>query len=156
MGRSAATGTTPILEAADQNIGNSAVLTPQEGSAGTVIPQSTTTTSYVRLLELTGGSSRGQTVSIVFTASRVLRGAQNPNPGFAGPVTGILEYGNGGRDTRAEFDVPVGPFAGSINEATSAVQPQDGIVTITVPTGVVRAFVTPSARTNDKFNWGVV
>jgi hypothetical protein len=77
----------------------------------------------------------------VFTVTRILRGSENPNPGFAGPITGIVEYGNGGRDTRIELDVPVGPFAGSINEATSAIQPQDGIVTVTVPTGVVRAYL---------------
>lgn len=141
MGRSASTDNTPILDAADQNIGNSTVLTPQEGSAGTVIPQSTGTSSYVRLLELTGASRLGQTVSVIFTATRLLRGSPNPNPGFAGPLTGILEYGSGGRDTRVEFDIPVGPFSGSINEASSAIQPQDGIVTVTVPTSVVRAYV---------------
>jgi hypothetical protein len=121
---------------ADQNIGNSTVLQPQAGSGGTVIPQ----TNPARLLQLTGPSQKGQTTSVVFTASRIV-GADNPNPGYAGPVTGIVEFGNGARFTRVEFDVPLGPYVGLFTGANAATEPQDGGTVITVPTGVLRAYV---------------
>jgi hypothetical protein len=134
MGRDTTADRTPVLMNADQNIGNSTVLLPQEGIA-TVIPQ----TNPARLLNLTGGSAVGQTISIIFTASRIV-GAQNPNPGLPGPVTGVLEFGSGGRSTKVEFDVPVGPFTGFFQQATNAVEPQDGGVIVTVPTSVLRAY----------------
>ena len=121
---------------ADQNIGNSTILQPQAGTVGTTIPQ----TNPARLLQLTGPSKTGQTTSIVFTASRIV-GSDNPNPGLPGPITGIVEFGNGARFTRAEFDVPLGPYLGVFSRATVASEPQDGGVVITVPTGVLRAYV---------------
>jgi hypothetical protein len=124
----------PLLEDAEQNIGNSATVLPQSGSA-TVIPQ----TNPARILDLAGGSAAGQTTTITMTVSRII-GAENPNPGFPGPITGVIEFGNGGRFTRIEFDIPVGPFFGNINEASNAVEPQDGIVMVTVPTSTVRAY----------------
>jgi len=120
---------------ADQNIGNSALLQPQQGAAATTIPN----TNPDRILQLSGPSKRAQTTSIVFTASRVV-GANNPNPGYAGPITGILEFGNGGRFTKVEFDVPLGPFLGTFQGAAAASEPQDGGVIVTVPTGVLRAY----------------
>ena len=136
MGRDVTSDTTPLLKNADQNIGNSTILYPQAGTVGVVIP----TTNPPRLLNLTGGSAVGQTVSVVMTVSRILQGNDNPNPGFPGPITGIIEFGNGGRFTKIEFDLTVGPFAGSINEASSAVEPQDGVTIVTVPTGVLRVY----------------
>lgn len=128
--------TKPLLKDAEQNIGNSSVLAPQVGLP-TVIPQS----NPPRILNLGGGSSStGQTTSVIFTASRILQGDQNPNPGFPGPVTGVLEFGNGGRSTTIEFDLALGPFAGLISSASSALQPQDGVTVVTVPTGVLRAY----------------
>jgi hypothetical protein len=121
---------------ADQNIGNSIVLQPQMGTVGTIIPQ----TNPARLLQLTGPSKTGKTTSIVFTASRIV-GSNNPNPGYAGPITGVVEFGNGARFTRAEFDIPLGPFAGTFHGASVATEPQDGGVIVTVPTGVLRAYV---------------
>ena len=135
MGRDLTADKTPLLMNAEQNIGNSEIVNPQAGNAGVVIPQ----TNPQRIIMLTGGSAVGQTVSIVMGASRIV-GSANPYPGFAGPITGMVEYGNGGRSTRVEFDVPVGPFAGSIDQATSAIEPQDGLTTVTVPTGVIRAY----------------
>lgn len=135
MGRDITADKTPLLMNAEQNIGNSEIVNPQAGNAGVVIPQ----TNPQRIIMLTGGSAVGQTVSIVMGASRIV-GAANPYPGFAGPITGVVEYGNGGRSTRVEFDIPVGPFAGSIDQATSAIEPQDGLTTVTVPTGVIRAY----------------
>ena len=135
MGRDTIADATPLLKAAEQNIGNSAILQPQAGLP-TVIPQ----TNPARILDLSGGSGAGQTTSIIFTATRLSQGADNPNPGFPGPITGILEFGNGGRFTRIEFDIPVGPFDGSLNVASNAVEPQDGMVIVQVPTGIVRAY----------------
>ena len=119
---------------AEQNIGNGFILQPQSGGA-TIIPQ----TNPERLLMLTGPSSAGQTTSIVLTASRIV-GPNNPYPGFPGPITGVIEFGNGGQFTRVEVDVPIGPFAGSILQAAVATEPQDGGIIITVPTGVLRVY----------------
>jgi hypothetical protein len=145
MGRNTTADRTPLLMNADQNIGNSTVLVPLNpplnlpplppSDCGTVIPQ----TNPARILDLPGGSAVGQTASVVFTASRIA-GPDNPNPGFAGPVTGIVEFGNGGRFTRVEFDVPIGPFSGLIRQSSNAVEPQDGGTIITVPTGVLRCY----------------
>lgn len=121
---------------AEQNIGNSiASLQPQAGGA-TVIPQ----TNPERILMLSGPSSAGQTTSIALTASRIVPGPNNPSPGFPGPITGIIEFGNGGQFTRAEVDIPIGPFAGQFNAAAPATEPQDGGVIVTVPTGVLRVY----------------
>ena len=125
---------------ADQNIGNSFLLQPQAGSGGTIVPQSSATQSYERILQLSGPSKTAQTTSVVFTASRVQPGPSNPNPGYAGPVTGIVEFGNGGRFTRVEFDVPIGPYLGTFDSSSPSVEPQDGGVVITVPSGVLRAY----------------
>ena len=120
---------------AEQNIGNSIqALQPQAGGA-TVIPQ----TNPERILMLSGPSSAGQTTSVILTASRIV-GSQNPNPGYPGPITGVIEFGNGGQFTRAEVDIPVGPFAGQVRAAAPATEPQDGGVIITVPTGVLRVY----------------
>jgi hypothetical protein len=120
---------------ADQNIGNSTLLQPQPGSVATVIAA----TNPARLFQLNGPSKTAQTVSVVFTASRIV-GQDNPNPGYAGPITGILEFGNGGRFTKVEFDVPVGPFLGNFQGAVASSEPQDGGVIVTVPSGVLRAY----------------
>ena len=124
---------------ADQNIGNGFILQPQAGGA-TVVPQSSAnSSSYERILMLTGPSSTGQTTSIVLTASR-LSGPNNPYPGFPGPITGIIEFGNGGQFTKVEVDIPIGPFVGDFQTATPATEPQDGGVIVTVPTGVLRVY----------------
>jgi hypothetical protein len=135
MGRDVTADTTPLLMNAEQNIGNSEIVNPQEGTEGTVVP----TTNPPRILNLTGGSAVGQTVSVVMTVSRLLKN-QNPNPGFPGPITGVIEFGNGTRSTRVEFDLVVGPFTGQFTQASEAVEPQDGIVVVTVPTGVLRVY----------------
>jgi len=141
MGRDTTADSTPILKQAEQNLGNSTILVPSNpdctatGIPITVIPN----TNPARLLNLTGGSAVAQTISIVMTASRIV-GANNPNPGYAGPVTGIVEFGNGGRFTRVEFDVPVGAYAGYFTQAANALDPQAGGAIITVPTSVIRAY----------------
>jgi hypothetical protein len=141
MGRDTTADSTPILKQAEQNLGNSTILVPENpdctatGIPITVIPN----TNPARLLNVTGGSAVAQTISIVMTASRIV-GADNPNPGYAGPVTGIVEFGNGGRFTRVEFDVPVGAYAGFFTHAANAIDPQAGGAIVTVPTSVVRAY----------------
>ncbi|HVN30864.1 MAG TPA: hypothetical protein VMT45_02660 [Thermoanaerobaculaceae bacterium] len=157
MGRDVTASKGLLLDDADQNIGNSQTVVPQQSAnpppnVGTTQAQ----TNPPRIIILEGGSARGQTVSVVMTASRIIGGtADNPNPGLPGPITGIVEFGNGGRSTSVEFDVPIGPYTGTFASATSAQQPQDGGTIITVPTGVVRAyarydnlFVTPRLGNN--------
>lgn len=119
---------------ADQNIGNGVVVQPQLAGP-TTIPQS----NPDRLLTLSGPSGTGQTTSVVLTAARIV-GAQNPSPGFPGPITGVIEFGNGGQFTRVEVDIPIGPFIGSFQAAAPASEPQDGGVIVTLPTGVLRAY----------------
>jgi hypothetical protein len=130
-----------LLDNAEQNIGNSINLLPEVGPLGPLVPSFTIIpqANPARLLALSGPSDKGQTTTIVMTASRVI-GAANPNPGLPGPITGIIEYGSGGRFTRIEFDIPVGPFFGAINQASAAVEPQDGCAIVTVPTSVLRAY----------------
>jgi len=118
---------------ADQNIGNSTDLVPEPGAGGTTQVQ----TNPPRLLSLDGPSKQGEMTSVIFTASR------KPNvTGIAGPVTGIIEFGNGGRFTRIEVDVPVGPYQGIqlVPSNTTAVEPQDGGTIVSVPTGVLRTY----------------
>jgi hypothetical protein len=119
---------------ADQNIGNGVIVQPQL-TGPTTIPQ----TNPDRILMLSGPSGTGQTTSVVLTASRIV-GSDNPNPGFPGPITGVIEFGNGGQFTRVEVDVPIGPFIGSFQGAAPATEPQDGGVIVTVPTGVLRVY----------------
>lgn len=126
---------------ADQNIGNGSIIQPQSGPA-TVIPQ----TNPERILMLSGPSNTGQTTSITLTAARIV-GPNNPSPGLPGPITGIIEFGNGGQFTRVEVDIPIGPFAGLFIQAAQGTEPQDGGVIVTVPTGVLRVY----ARYDNQF-----
>jgi len=138
MGLDTTSSKKPILQDAEQNIGNSEVIYPQAGPAAgsaTTIPQK----SPARIIQLSAGSAAGQTTSVIVTATRLPRN-KNPTPGFPGPITGIIEFGNGGRSTSMEFDVPMGPFIGSVTAAAEATEPRDGIAVITVPTGVIRLY----------------
>ena len=119
---------------ADQNIGNGVVIQPQLTGA-TVIPQ----TNPERILMLSGPSSAGQTTTIAITASRIV-GSENPNPGYPGPITAVIEFGNGGQFTTAEVDVPPGPYLGYTTHAAPSTEPKDGGVIVTVPTGVLRVY----------------
>ena len=94
-----------LLDDAENNVGNATTLNPQELPAGfefTVQKQP----APPRLLNLTSASKTGQNVTVVMTASRV------SGKGVAGPVTGVIEFGNGTQSTRVEFDIPVGPYIG--------------------------------------------
>lgn len=119
---------------AEQNIGNGVIIQPQAGGA-TVVPQ----TNPDRILMLSGPSGSAQTTSIALTASRIV-GPNNPNPGFPGPITAVIEFGNGGQFTKVEVDIPLGPFAGFFNQLSQSIEPQDGGTIVTVPTGVLRVY----------------
>jgi hypothetical protein len=127
-----------LLADADMNIGNSNIIQPAvtPSNIGTVTPS----TNPPRILNLTGTSSHGQSTTVAIGASRIAQGANNPNPGFAGPITGVIEFGSGGRDTKVEIDLPLGPFMGSLNAVSSSEQTQDGGVMVTVPTSVLRVY----------------
>lgn len=127
--------TTPLLNNAEQNIGNSEIVQPQEGTA-TILPQM----NPPRIIMLTGGSASGQTTTVTMTAARLLPGPDNPNPGLAGPITGVVDFGSGARSTRVEFDVPCGPYIGYVSQASNATEPQDGGTMVTVPTSIIRAY----------------
>jgi hypothetical protein len=136
MGRNSIADKTPMLNDAEENLGSSKVVRPQAGTEGVVIPQ----TNPDRIIVLAGGSAVAQTTTLTMTASRIIDSADNPIPGFAGPITGIAQFGNGGRFTQVEFDIPVGPFTGAINQASNVIEPADGIITITLPTSALRAY----------------
>ena len=128
---------TRLLDDVDQNIGNSSVFQPQvlpPGQYYSAKPQSLTNNS--RLLNLTAQSKSGQSITVVMTVARIVN-----TPGWIGPITGIIEFGNGSETTRIEFDVPPGPYIGSITGTDRAETPQDSGAVVQVPTGVVRAFI---------------
>lgn len=125
-----------LLDDGDQNIGNAVVISRQplvNGSDATIIP-ATTEPFYQRILALDALSPTGQMVTLTFTASLF-----TPNRFLGigiGNITGIVEFGNGSQFTRLEVDIPVGPY----QVTTTAFQPQDSGVTITLPAGTLRAF----------------
>lgn len=127
---------TRLLDDVDQNIGNASNFLPQSTVGGqyTTIPQTLTNNS--RLLSLTSESKLGQSITVVMTAARLVN-----TSGWVGPLTGILEFGNGAVITKTEFDIPFGPYQGSFLTSTNSVEPQDSGAVIQVPTGVLRAYV---------------
>jgi hypothetical protein len=133
--RAGKTGTS-LLDDGENNVGNSTQLQPQVLPAGqnyTTEPQ--TTANNGRVLNLTSSSAKGQSITVVLLAARV-SGAD----GNVGPLTGIIEFGNGAVATSIEFDVPVGPFIGQAGFDKAGDTPRDGGAVVQVPTGIVRAF----------------
>ena len=128
---------TRLLDDVDQNIGNSSVFQPQAlppMQYFTAKPQSLTNNS--RLLNLTSQSKSGQSITVVMTVARLVN-----TPGWAGPITGIIEFGNGSVTTQIEFDIPFGPYIGTLEGTSQSEEPHDSGAVVQVPTGVVRAFV---------------
>jgi hypothetical protein len=125
-----------LLDDSDMNIGNAATLAPQVLPAGVYhTTQAQTLTNNSRLLNLTAESKSGQSITVVMTASRL------PNTaGLPGPITGVIEFGNGAVTTKVEFDVPFGPYQGDYLSTVNNVEPQDSGAIIQVPTGVLRVF----------------
>jgi|WetSurMetagenome_2_1015567.scaffolds.fasta_scaffold18657_4 hypothetical protein len=124
-----------LLSNADQNIGNRQILEPKAPyNQATIVAQ---TADLLQPIKLNASSADGMTRSIILTACRQLI----PGAGAVGPVTAIIEFGNGSVTTRAEVDVPTGPFQGkTLISATNAITPQDGGVIVTVPTGAVNVY----------------
>jgi hypothetical protein len=124
---------TRLLDDAENNVGNATVLQPEilpPGQNFTVVKQS----NPPRVLNLTAESKTGQSTTLVMTASRTQQA------GVAGPVTGVIEFGNGTQSTRVEFDVPIGRYVGDFTSVSRGTQPEDSGAIIQVPTGVLRAY----------------
>ena len=127
---------TKLLDDGENNIGNATKLEPIPLPPGpnnySKVPAPSNNS---RLLNLTASSKQGQSITVVITAARV------PDAdGFVGPITGIVEFGNGSSTTKVEFDVPIGPYIGDIAHDQKGDQPQDSGAIVQVPTGIVRAF----------------
>ena len=123
-----------LLDDAENNVGSATILQPEilpPGQNFTVVKQS----NPPRVLNLTAESKTGQSVTVVMTAAR-----QANTVGLAGPVTGIIEFGNGTQTTKIEFDVPIGPYTGFFENVTPGTQPDDSGAVIQVPTGIVRSY----------------
>jgi hypothetical protein len=130
-----------LLDDNENNVGNATVVEPQILPAGQVIT-AVKQAAPPRLLNLTSESKTGQSVTVVMTASRIT--AQR---GFVGPLTGVIEFGNGTQSTKIEFDIPVGPYVGDLFSVQQGTQPEDSGAVIQVPTGIVRAY----ARYDDAY-----
>jgi hypothetical protein len=126
-----------LLDDGENNVGNAQIIQPQ------ILPTTAPLTQFTtqkqegppRLLNLTATSRTGQSVTIVMTAAR-----NNNTTGAVGPLTGIVEFGNGTQFTRVEFDIPIGPYQGSFLGTIPGTQPEDSGAVIQVPTAVVRAY----------------
>jgi hypothetical protein len=149
-----------LLDDGENNIGNQTVLQPQVLPA---VPQTLPfqvlpwtkfkQSAPFRLLDLTSESKTGQSMTVVMTASR-----QQNSRGVAGPVVGIIEFGNGTQSTKIEFDIPFGPYSGSsvldpLTSVAPGTQPEDGITLAQFPTGMLRvyarydnAYLTPNIK----------
>ena len=123
-----------LLDDGENNVGNATALMPQILPAGQVLT-TVKQSNPPRLLNLTAESNTGQSMTLVMTASR-----QANHQGVAGPITGIIEFGNGTQSTKVEFDVPFGPFVGDIDGVAPGTQPEDGGAVVQIPTGVLRAY----------------
>jgi hypothetical protein len=130
-----------LLDDNENNVGNATTLSPQLLPTG-VDYTTNKQASPPRVLNLTAESKKGQSVTVVMTAAR-----QANQSGPMGPVTGIIEFGNGTQNTRIEFDIPIGPYTGNYFAVTPGTQPEDSGAVIQVPTGIVRAY----ARYDDAY-----
>lgn len=131
-----------LLDDADLNIGNAAIVIPQNltGDAETIPAQ-----NPPRILNLDALSPTGQMITVAITAALVLE----PPPvmsQFAGPITAIIEFGNGGVFTRFEVDVPVGPYQANLGPAKNPREPFDGGTVLSIPAGVLRVYARNDAR----------
>lgn len=136
-----------LLDDAENNVGNSILLEPQSLPPGVPLTVVRQQAINGRILNLTASSKVGQSVTVVMTAAR----STGVTTGVAGPITGIIEFGNGTVSTSIEFDIPVGPYVGSLRGTLPGSQPEDSGAVIQVPTGIIRAyarydnaFITPN------------
>jgi len=125
-----------LLDDGENNIGNAALLQPQQLAAPELYTVVTSNPPPNRLLNLTAASKTGQSITVVMTAARGV----NQVSGVAGPITGIIEFGNGTQSTQIEFDIPIGPYTGNFRAVAIGSQPRDSGAVIQVPTGIIRAY----------------
>lgn len=123
-----------LLDDNENNVGNATIIDPEVIPPG-VILTTVKQPAPPRILNLTAESKTGQSVTVVMTGARLPNAA-----GFGGPLTGIIEFGNGTQFTRIEFDIPLGPYQGSLNIVAPGTQPEDSGAVIQVPTGIIRAY----------------
>lgn len=129
-----------LLDDSDNNIGNGILLQPNflpfPGPGFIKQPSNT----RQRLLNLTSDSKYGQSITVIMTASRTIQNVSLAGA-YAGPITGVIEFGNGSQSTSVEFDVPIGPYAGNQTLGLDKTyEPRDGGVVIQVPTSTLRVF----------------
>jgi len=123
-----------LLSDAENNVGNAVTLDPQilpPGVPYTPLKQS----NPPRILNLTAESPTGQSTTLVMTAART-----SNLSGVAGPITGVVEFGNGTQSTRVEFDIPLGRYVGDFASVSPGTQPEDSGAVLQIPTGVLRAY----------------
>jgi hypothetical protein len=133
-----------LLDDADLNIGNAIIADPYPSSDPLTPPVIIPISNPPRIINLDALSRTGKVVTIALTAQTVLRpniSQQSPTP-----ITGIVEFGNGGQFTRIEVDIPVGRVF-AIGANFTLQEPEDGVVYVTVPAGTLRVF----ARNDSKF-----
>lgn len=133
-------GPTKLLDDGDLNIGNAQTLIADTNVITKPI------TNPPRILNLDADSKFGSVVTIGLAASAKF------DPGIqggsaAGPLTAVLEFGNGSVFTDVEIDVPIGQIGDFTNPSTA----QDGVVVCNVPAGTLRVYgrhdgnlITPS------------
>lgn len=127
---------TRLLDDGENNVGNAVILAPQILPPGVDFTTVRQDAINGRILNLTAESKTGQSVTVVMTAART----DEDRSGIAGPITGIIEFGNGTQFTKIEFDIPVGPYVGNIQASKPGSQPEDSGAVIQVPTGIIRAY----------------
>ena len=130
-----------LLDDAENNVGNSVILQPQNLPPPSYTAQPDK--NPPRILNLTANTNTGQNVTVVMTAAIQAGGVS-----VAGPITGIIDFGNGTQFTSVFFDIPIGPYVGSVNGGSIPNdQPQDSGAVIQVPSSIVRAY----ARYDNEF-----
>jgi hypothetical protein len=134
--RAGKTGT-KLLDDSENNVGNGTIVQPQSLNPGinftTLLPP---TANNSRLLNLTAESNKSQSVTVVMTAA-----ATQASQKYSGPLTGIIEFGNGTQNTTISFDIPFGPYIGDdFGNILPGTQPEDSGAIIQLPTSIVRAY----------------
>lgn len=144
-----------LLDDADMNIGNQV---PLLGGWLSTQMISSPNQNPDRIINLAAESNTAQMVTVALAA--FTNPPLNQDSGLsslAGPLTAIIEFGNGAQTTKAEVDVPVGQTLNIVNTSNAA----DGGTLVTVPAGTLRVYgrndsnlITPSASFNGSIQFG--
>lgn len=132
-----------LLEDADQNIGNQLVIKTLPAPFPLTLPYQ----SPDRILNLNSASKGGQmmTVFLGATASPISsQGSNGPLP--SNFITGVVEFGNGSRFSRAEFDIPIGPVQFPAPNNRTPVDPQSGGMFFSLPAATLRIYARSDAN----------